>query len=432
MFKAGCAEKILEIPLFAELFGYGFWDGRRNRGTKLPLFCRVFSFNDGEKRAVMVYTDTCITCDDVGPRMRREIAAKFGLDENYVSIIATHTHSAPVIGKGMYGFGIPEHSLLIQWENTVFELTAQAIADEENIAYAEAGAAPLAEKISRNRVDRVKNFTDPAIRWVRFVRPDGSCKILLHNHGAHPICDNGSARKLVSADWPGEANQMIKDAKLADMPFFMLGPCGDTNAWPTNLDTGDDSATKVLAERYINSLKDDFAKGGEKITDLKISAVCRRVEMPSVVHSPAELLDNAAQFRAINEWQEEIANRLEEMTLLSEKGENLVLSLDFQVVKLGAISFFFIPGEYFVEDGVALMQKSESSHAFIATVANDNGSYMPDRKTMEKYPDVKSHRPDVIFGFYEVHGYPIALRYKYADNVSEFAADTLLKLEKEI
>ena len=56
--KVGCAENIIEVPLFAELGGYGPFLGRRNRGVRDPLYARVLTVNDGVNRNVVVVTDT--------------------------------------------------------------------------------------------------------------------------------------------------------------------------------------------------------------------------------------------------------------------------------------------------------------------------------------------------------------------------------------
>ena len=48
MFKIGCAEQKLEVPLFTELYVYGPYAGRRNMGVHEDLYCRAFSFFNGE------------------------------------------------------------------------------------------------------------------------------------------------------------------------------------------------------------------------------------------------------------------------------------------------------------------------------------------------------------------------------------------------
>ncbi|MBR4666784.1 MAG: hypothetical protein IKO93_23145, partial [Lentisphaeria bacterium] len=79
MFQTGCAEQQLDVPLFAELCGYGQFLGRRNRGIHDPLFCRVFSFNDNGERAMIVYTDICSTDDVYAREMRGKLACRFGI-----------------------------------------------------------------------------------------------------------------------------------------------------------------------------------------------------------------------------------------------------------------------------------------------------------------------------------------------------------------
>ena len=59
MFKIGCSEGILEVPLFVELYGYGMFQGRRNLGVHDPLYCRVCFFDDGKNRAMIISSDLC-------------------------------------------------------------------------------------------------------------------------------------------------------------------------------------------------------------------------------------------------------------------------------------------------------------------------------------------------------------------------------------
>ncbi len=431
MFKIGCAEKVLEVPLFVELFGYGYFDGRRNRGTTEPLYCRVASLNDGSKRALIVYTDTCVACHNTFPAMRKEIAARFGIDYNYITMLATHTHSAPVLGDGGYGFGYPDHDFIESWKKLVFELVGAAIADEEEIAEAFAGKVPLSERISRNRVDKVNGITDPDIRWVKFTRADGSCKLLIHNHGAHPICANGVERKSVSADWPGAVNRIIQAEKIAEFPILLLGPCGDTNSFPTDLDTGSANSAEEIARKYVPDLQKSLVSGGTKLTDLKLRAQLRNVRMPDVPHSAARMREDAEKLRKINEWNGELANRLEEMAMCVEAGKDLGRNLDFQVLRIGEASFFFIPGELFLEGGMELMKQAAGKFPLLATVANDGGGYFPSEEVMKMYPTVESHHGS-LFGFYEVFSYPAAFAYRYADNVLPFITETLLDIEKSL
>ena len=79
MFKLGCAEKMLEVPLFVELYGYGPFMGRRNQGTLEPLYARAFSFFDGEKRFLIFYSDTGSIPTDYAREFRSYFAEKYNL-----------------------------------------------------------------------------------------------------------------------------------------------------------------------------------------------------------------------------------------------------------------------------------------------------------------------------------------------------------------
>ena len=154
------------------------------------------------------------------------------------------------------------------------------------------------------------------------------------------------------------------------------------------------------------------------------------VRMPVRKQSVEELEKDAAAFRAINEYEAVRANHIDEMIMRIKKGDDLTGLHDMQVLQLGKLTFFFVPGEYFVEEGAELMRRSVSEHPFIATVSNGNGMYFPPEKLMKKHPG-PSTSVDTGFGYYEIHCYPVRHRYRYADNISAFIADTLLELEQK-
>ena len=433
MFKIGCAEEIVEAPLFAELYGYGMFQGRRNLATHDPLYCRAFCFNDGNTRSMIIYTDTCITPDEYARKMRAELTRIYRIPPENIAFIATHTHSAPVLGfNSGVGFGAPDVPFQENWKQAVLKVAEKAFLSEEEIEYAEVGKTPLTEKLGVNRIEVEKNITDDSIRFIRFVRKDGSCKVLLHNHGIHGIAMNGNWARLVSADWMGAANALIKEEKLADMPLFMLGPCGDVNTVTACSILNNDQGAAVIGRKYVDDLKKGMAAGGEKITDLTNSGALSTFKFPVKEQTIDELKEDEVHFAEVTKQH---ALRMREMIILAEKGYDLNTYHDLQVIKMGPISFFFIPGEYFVEDGANLMKNSSNTFAFAAEVANGDGKYFPSEADMKRYPDVRSiHtcKNTCAFGFYEIYGYPGAMRYKYQDNVASFVAENLLKLEKSI
>lgn len=434
MFQIGCAEKILTVPLFTELYGYGVFQGRRNLGVRDPLFCRACCFDDGTTRAMIVSSDLCTMDRLYSAELRAVISQKFHIVPDCIAFTATHTHSGPALGTDCgIGFGEPDPRFQEIWKTTVLQAAEEAVRHPEDIKEAEAGRAPLSRKLGRNRVEPEKDVTDETIRWIRFLRPDGSCKLLLHSHGIHGIATNIPFHKVVSADWMGAANRKIEERKLADMPLFLLGPCGDVNTYTSCRELKNDTAADVIADDYIADLEKSLRTGGEKIASLTIRGVLKTYEFPVVEQTPEELRRDAETFRSFGPHH---ADRLEEMALALENGANLKVMNEFQAIRFGdKISLLFIPGEYFVEDGAALMARARGQYCIAATVANGSGQYFPSAADMKRYPTIQSALEctnNCRFGFYEIYCYPFRHRFKYQEHIAEFVAANLLTMEESI
>ena len=435
MLRIGCAEKELDIPLFAELYGYGPYAERKNRGQTSPLYCRAFSFNDGKRRAMVIYTDVCTTDDAYAREMRARIASAHNMNPEGIAFVATHTHSAPALSSHYKALtsGIPHPQFQITWKEAVMSVANAAIANEEEISAIYAGKAPLERPIGKNRVHREENITDPSIRWIKFDRADGSTKVLLHNHGVHGIACNGNLYMFASPDWMGSANRIIKERGLAEMPLFMLGPAGNINTRSSCISEKNNNEFDVLGEEYVNYIQRDLAHG-VKLEPGEISFSLKTVEFPTVVKSVDELKQEIATFRSMGKSQaskdywEINAKRLEEMCFLLEHGKDLSVWHDMQVIRIGGIEIMFVPGELYVQPGIELLEKAKCDFPVVATVSNGNGAYYFTEDTAKKYPDPSHFDDGPIFGFYEIYLYMHTHRFKYVDNIADFVVNTLLEM----
>ena len=434
MFKVGCAEYQLEIPLFAELYGYGPYAGRRNTGVHEPLFCRAFSFFNGEKLAMIVYSDLCSTDDQYAREMRAVIASRLRIDPEGIAFVATHTHSGPAMSADSPDTsGIRNADFQEYWKQVVLKVAVQAFLDEERIASAEAGKAPLARPIGANRVEPEKNITDPAIRWMRFIRPDGSVKLLIHNHGVHGIADNGPLYKKASSDWMGAANRIIRERKLADYALFLQGPAGDINTRTSCAAEKRETVGSELAGEYVEYLARGLSSG-TPVDAGKIAFGLETFEFPTVRQTPEELRKDAAAFRARGKTDREKdywainASRLEEMALMAEKGYELGICHDLQIIRLGETEFYFIPGELYIEPGIELLNGSAAKYAFAATLSNGNGAYFFTEKSASRYPTPFTPA-EKMFGYYEIYGYMHQLRFKYRNHIASFIINSLKAME---
>ncbi len=434
MFKAGCAEQMLDVPLFTELYGYGPYAGRRNTGVHEPLYCRAFSFYDGEKRAMIIYSDLCSTDDQYAREMRAAIASRLRINPEGIAFAATHTHSGPAMSADSPDTsGIRNAEFQNYWKQVVLKVAIQAFHDEEKIAFAEAGKASLARPIGTNRVEPEKNITDPAIRWMRFFRPDGTVKLLIHNHGVHGIADSGPLYKKASSDWMGAANRIIRERKLADYALFLQGPAGDINTRTTCAAEKRETVGSELAEEYVGYLAGGLSSGAP-VEISKIAFGLKTFEFPTIKQTSDELRKDAAAFRAKGKTEREKdywainASRLEEMALMADEGYELGISHDLQVIRLGETTFFFVPGELYIEPGLELLNGSTAKNAFAATLSNGNGVYIFTEKSALRYPTPFT-QAEKLFGYYEIYGYMHQLRFKYQNHIASFVVNNLLNME---
>ncbi|MBE6390292.1 MAG: hypothetical protein E7043_09010 [Lentisphaerae bacterium] len=447
MITVGAAENIIEVPLFSELGGYGPFLGRRNIGIRDPLFCRVLTVNDGQRRNVIIVTDT-IASDEVNCRiLRMELASEFALYPESIMFVATHTHSAPCIASCDVGYGEPDVEFLNNWRQTIRRTLADAIAGEE-VVRAFAGKAPVRNIIGQRRTSGSDKTTDTDIRFVKFIRPDGSVKALLHNHAMHGVVFGET--RLVSADWMGNANTLIKERKLAEIPIFLYGTAGDINViWQD--ENGKDIPIEVWAtaseksmeqnlQRIGKSYVDDLACGlenGQEISLAPVKAVLRTFEFPTeavdavVYREIAEKLLKKlpSPFETLLRYTHD---RMVEMAVLAEKGKDFRVLRDLQVLKMGDLAISAVPGEPFLALGNALCAGAKSLFPMAVSVANGDAGYYPTAEMFEEYPDIFCCDDFGAFGFYEVWFGAGLHRPKFKPGIVNFIVEKLLEMENTL
>ena len=433
--RVGAAENVLEVPLFAELSGYGPFAGRRNLGVRDPLYCRVMTFDDGVRRNVIVVTDT-IASDLLSSRvLRMKLATEFALYPESIMFVATHTHSAPAPGNSLaVGYQTENRQFDENWFEVIRRTLIEAMANEEEVR-AFAGRAKIRKPIGERRTTSEDRHTDPEIRFVKIVRPDGSVKALMHNHAMHGVVFG--PQRYVSADWMGDANAKIKARKLAEIPFFLYGASGDINVIWTH---------PKPEERHLNlewigtSYVDDLEAGLNDCHEISlgpVSAVLKTVELPTEKVDAAECRANAEKLLAKPPDEFErlrvfMSDRLREMAVLADRGHDFRVFQDLQVLKMGDLEVCAIPGEPFLATGEEIMTRSRAAFPIVVSVANGHCGYLPTLEMFRQYPDILCCDDFGAFGFFEVWFGPAALRAKYRSEVLDFVVRKILEMDGKL
>lgn len=429
--KAGCAETVFEVPLFNELSGYGPWKGRRNLGVRDPLFCRALTLNDGSRRAVIVVTDMLMSNKLDCRIMRIKLASEFALLPQDIMFVATHSHSSP--GKCYPGYGEMTEECRNNWFHAVRSSVATAVKNEEKVQ-AFVGKSKIRKKLGQNRADEKGGPTDPEIRWVKFVRSDGTTKVLLHNHAMHGVVF-GSQQKLVSADWMGDANRKIKERKLADIPFFLYGCAGDINVIWTHKSEERDKNLDWISESYVN----DLEAGLNDCEEISLSPVCAKLE---AFELPTEAIDSKELRRRAESLRQKASSsefatllqytfdRMIEMAILAEKGNSFQVIEDLQTIRAGDLQIYAIPGEPFLAVGEKLMIQSDVSFPLAVSVANGSAGYLPTPEMFKNFPTYDCCDDWGAYGFYEVWFTYGNLQPKFKPEIEDFVTRNLLSLGK--
>ncbi len=430
--NVGCSEQVIKVPLFTELYGYGPFLGRRNRGVLDPLNCRCASFSDGKNRVVIISNDLVTIDSNRAWDVRKIVRKEAGVNPENIMVCGSHTHSGATISPGI-GWGELDPDFASSWVKTAAE-TAVAAVEDETPAVVRGGKSPLAEKIGINRVWD-DGPTDPEIRWAGFYSEDGSLKLLVHNHGMHGVAFGRIL--LVSADWPGAVNTAIINRDVARHALFLQGAAGDINTY--NICSKVDEGRKVLSritDVYMKSIVSGI-DAGNPISGAPVMALMRRIELPAEEVTPEYLRETALKMRETGKDRSDYgpakyqADRMEEMAIYMEAGGETKTKADFQVLRIGGLLVYAVGGEPFYEVGRSILDRSPGEMAMVAAIANDNLRYIPTTRAFAENPEIVSENRG--YGYYETNFSGFGrYRQKYRADIGPFLINHYMKMAAEI
>jgi neutral ceramidase len=237
--KAGVSKVDITPPAGVALWGYS---SRKTpaQGVLDPLYARVLALETDSTRLALVALDLGRTFGPASIRRIREMA-KNSSRVDYVLLVASHTHSGPVI-QDEYPSGTPA------WESATLEKIGKAINEAYQRAVpARLGAGYGVTYIAHNRL-RVnpdgtvtwfeRNPTriptapvDPTVSVLRVDQADGTPLAILVNYSCHAVVF-GSDHLQYSADFPGVMTQTV-EREFHNVPlcFFLQGAPGDINPY---------------------------------------------------------------------------------------------------------------------------------------------------------------------------------------------------------
>lgn len=390
--RAGAAKRRVTPPLWVPYLTSS------GNGTNAPfvavhddLYARAVVFDNGANAVAVLAVDSIGYDNSIlgagrnfTRELRERVAAKTGLMPAAIMLSASHTHSAPeTIGL------TPMHETprVAEWLERHLDDLVQTVVDAWNDrrpVRLRCGKARV-EHFARyrrivlkdgtlNRNGPLPNEADVAAPWrvddeltvVYAETGGGAPHAVLLNYTAHPVI--AMLLPEVSADYPGAATATVENALDGAVCLFTQGATGNVNS-PQVSGTFDDvrAAGRQIADAALTEIEQLRA-----MPPLTIDTINVRSQTCSLAARPCPSLAEAVQQ---DKAQSTPLSR--RMVRLAAKLAADPLEAEVQAMRVGPVRWVSLPGEAFVETGLAL---KEAGATFVIGYANGYLGYLPIRR----------------------------------------------------
>jgi neutral ceramidase len=401
-FKTGAAQVVI-TPLVGTPIGGGY-ALRPSNGKLDDLYAKAIVVEQDGAKAAFVGLDVCYTIRPVITAARKLIAEQTCIAPDRVMISATHTHSGPVQTRCNLMDVITGANKPISKEYTAKlpSLIAQAVAEADAKLTPARASAMMAreENVSFNRRYWMKDGT---VGWMTGRSPDmvrpagpidpdvGVCHFegtgekgrplaTYFNFAMHPTVVGGSK---FSADYCGAVGRHLSDFKGPGMvTLFANGCCGNLNQinpkWPGQ------GHGLPEAERIGTVLAAAALRDWHKLQKLDTHAPQARstlVTLPRRQVTEQEITKARTVVDKIGKAKQTIPTMANAVCIMeSAEKQNVPLEAEVQVIAFSNdLAIVALPGEIFVELGLALKKASPFQHTFIAELAHGSIGYVPNK-----------------------------------------------------
>jgi neutral ceramidase len=415
----------------------GYYHARAVAGMLDPLYAKTIVMEQDGVHAALVVLDVAYTTQALVDAAREAVQEQCGIEGDHVMISATHTHTGPTLPRRnlMDKLTKADSPPGVAYMQSLSDLIAKSVND------AKAKLAPVTPSftiadgkgISFNRrvlkegatqaLWQPKTFDPATMRPAGPVDPDIGVLVFnsnaaaskpvasLLNFAMHPTSVGAGTK--VSADFPGVFTKLINERHGPDMiSVFANGCCGNIN--PNDYFTG----TRRNHLQIGSLLADATDAAWPNLKPLKTFApriASTRVTLNRRSYTEAEIAEAKDMIAAMPAKKFSTVAMAEAVCIL----ETIAKQDESLTVEVQAIAFsdeaaiVALPGEIFVELGLALKKQSPFKHTMIAELANGSIGYIPDSRA---YPQ----------GNYEV------VSARCAQGSGELLVEAALKLLKEL
>jgi neutral ceramidase len=411
----------------------------RSVGVIESLFAKAIVIEQEGSKVAFVALDVAYTPRTLVESARKLIAEQTGIAADRIMISATHTHSGPTLTRDsmmdeITGGKTPQ---VLELMGKLPGLIAKAVADADaRLEKANLSAAiGREEHLSFNRRFVMKDGTyswqgpklspniarptgpiDPEVGVLHFATANKQALPIATyvNFAMHPTLIGGNK---FSPDYPGYLARRLADYYGDDMlTFFANGCCGNINQ--NDVRWAELQSGEVHAERVGTILAAAVFRAQPNLETQQTIAPRVRSRMITLQRrsfTEAEIAEARNIALNIADRKQSIPTKAKAVCILDTlANKDVPLNVEVQVVAISdKVAIVSLPGEIFVELGIALKIASPFKYTLIAELANGSIGYIPNRSA---YPE----------GLYEV------LSARCVEGSGELVIDEALKMLNEV
>ncbi len=393
----------------------GYFSERPSTGTHDPLQAKALVMRQGDTSAAIVVCDLIGLPAEVSQSAREAAEKKLGIPAKNITIAATHTHTGPLyfgalrnhlhdVAVKASGDGRDPREA-VDYPKQLAEKLVEALALADKAARPASIASTIARRddLSFNRRFHLKDGTvrfnpgklnpnivrvagpiDPDVGLLAIQDADGKTTATLTAFALHLDTVGGTE---YGGDYPYYLQQSLR-RELGDdfISIFGTGTCGDINHIDVRNDRpqkGHEEARRIgeaLAETVIAALPKLSASKSPRlgVRSAGVEAPLQRNSADETAAARADMFK--VGHRKLPFLDEVKACTIVDVALRDARGDGL-LRMEVQAFRLDdETAIVCLPGEVFVDLGLAIKQTSPFARTLVIELCNDDPAYVPTRK----------------------------------------------------
>ena len=428
MIRCGFYEKEITPPLGTTMPGY--YAVRVSTGVLDKLYVKALVTDDGQNQTAIVAFDAVELPNHFCETLAARIKKQTGIPAQNVALCATHTHLGVPFDEPQGAKEDPEFTAMLirlaadcvalaQMQLQLCDLTF-ATGHVEGVSFVrdlviEDGSV-VSNPSSKLTVVRPYSEADHDLPVLLARNEKGEPVGALISFACHQDCIGGTQ---FSGDFSSELSRQLKARYGQDfVSVFVAGACGDINhinfmeKYRANyIDTGRKlaaEAIRVAEEAAVPVHSDSVSCKWETITgayrrptDDQVAEARKAVETGEI---DKKVMLGTLAMKILLDYDEELKG-------LGEQGE-----LPIQVMKLGDVLFFALPGEVYHAFAERIKAACPDRKCIIATICNGDYGYIPTEE------------------MFQTNVYPVQLCHgsRWLPDMGDLVTDTAIRMGREL